>query len=195
MLLHKLFQRLLFLLLLTCRLPLSLHLLVVHHLFHHAPRFAVEVAQFGILRLDFSDVDFGGVGDHVGPPLGFVNLIEVDSDFFARRGGRFEGPGAFIRVDGGGEVALLVSITSTSNMDHVCITNSIQSHPTRRGNHPSFSHPWSTKSYVLLPRPPYSKLPQPEALFFSTHLDKHLPALNSCFNLCLVDIHNQIPRL
>jgi hypothetical protein len=105
MLLHEFLQHILFLLVLARRLPLPLHLLVIHHLLHHASCFPVQIAQLRVFRLDFRDVDFWGGGDYVGPPFGFVLFVEVDGDFFAGGCG-FERPGAFVREDRVGKVAL-----------------------------------------------------------------------------------------
>ena len=59
MLLHKLLEHFLLLLLLTRRLPLSLHLLVVHHLLDHAPRLTVKITELAVLRYDLGCVDLG----------------------------------------------------------------------------------------------------------------------------------------
>jgi hypothetical protein len=69
MLLHKLLQQLILLTLVTRRLPLPLHLLVVHHLLHHPPRLAVQLRQLAVLWRDLGCVDLGRGGDDVGPPV------------------------------------------------------------------------------------------------------------------------------
>lgn len=52
------------------------------------------------------------------PPFNFVDLVEVQVDFFAGWGGGcFEGPGRFIDQDGMGEIALKrVSEDDTSRL-------------------------------------------------------------------------------
>ena len=105
MLLHEFLQHVLLLLFLAGRLPLALHLLIIHHLLDHASRLAVEIAEFRVLGLDLGDVDLGGGGDDVCPPLRLVLFVQVDGDFFAGRR-CFERPGALVERDGVGEVAL-----------------------------------------------------------------------------------------
>lgn len=94
-LLHELLQHVLFLLFLTCRLPLPFHLLIIHHLLDHASRLTIQIAQFRVLRLDLCNIYLGCGCHNVCPPFGFVLLVKVDGDFFAR-GSRFKGPGAFV---------------------------------------------------------------------------------------------------
>jgi hypothetical protein len=105
MLLHKLLQQLVLLTLITRRLPLPLHLLVVHHLLHHPPRLAVQLRQLAVLWRDLGRVDLGRGGDDVGPPVRAGGFGEVDGDFFAGRCG-FEGPGRVVDLDGVGKVTL-----------------------------------------------------------------------------------------
>jgi hypothetical protein len=105
MLLHKLLQQLVLLTLITRRLSLPLHLLIVHHLLHHPPRLAVQLRQLAVLWRDFGRVDLGRGGDDVGPPVRAGGFGEVDGDFFAGRCG-FEGPGGLVDLDGMGEVTL-----------------------------------------------------------------------------------------
>ena len=105
MLLHKLLQQLVLLTLITRRLPLPLHLLVVHHLLHHPPRLAVQLRQLAVLWRDLGRVDLGRGGDDVGPPVRAGGFGEVDGDFFTGRC-CFEGPGGLVDLDGVGEVAL-----------------------------------------------------------------------------------------
>ena len=106
MLFLKLPQHLHLLPLLARRLAHLLLPLVIHHFLHHAPRLAVQIPELRVLGRDLRGVDFvGRVADHRVPPFHFVALVEVDADFFARGHG-FERPGAFVRVDGFGEVAL-----------------------------------------------------------------------------------------
>lgn len=45
----------------------------------------------------------------MGPPFHFVGFVEVDFHGFGCGGGGGEGPGAFVGVDGVGEVALLIT--------------------------------------------------------------------------------------
>ena len=104
---HELLERIILLLFLTSRFPLPLHLLVVHHLLDHAAGLAVQVAQLGVLGLDLGHVDLGRRRHHVRPPFRLVLLVQVDRDLLARGGrGRLQRPGAFVREDGAGEVAL-----------------------------------------------------------------------------------------
>jgi hypothetical protein len=105
MLLHKLLQQLVLLTLVTRRLPLPLHLLVVHHLLHHPPCLAVQLRQLTVLWCDLSRVNLGCGGDDVGPPVRAGGFGEVDGDFFTG-GCCFEGPGGLVDLDGVGEVAL-----------------------------------------------------------------------------------------
>ena len=49
--------------------------LIEHHLLNHSTGAAVEVGELAILGLYFGDVDGGRRGDHVGPPLGLVDLV------------------------------------------------------------------------------------------------------------------------
>ena len=105
MLRHELLQHIVLLLLLARRLPLPLHLLVIHHLLHHPPCLAVQLTQLAVLGLDLLRVDLGRGCHDVGPPVGPAGLDERDGDFFAGgRGG--ERPGAVVRLDGVREVAL-----------------------------------------------------------------------------------------
>jgi len=106
MLLHKLLQQLVLLTLVTRRLSLPLHLLVVHHLLHHPSRLAVQLRQLAVLWCDLGRVDLGRGGDDVGPPIRAGGFGEVDGDFFTGRC-CFEGPGGLVDLDGVGEVALL----------------------------------------------------------------------------------------
>jgi hypothetical protein len=105
MLLHKLLQQLVLLTLVTRRLPLPLHLLVVHHLLHHTPRLAVQLRQLAVLRRDLGRVDLGRGGDDVRPPVRAGGFGKVDGDVFTGRC-CFEGPGRVIDLDGVGKVAL-----------------------------------------------------------------------------------------
>jgi hypothetical protein len=69
MLLHELSQHILLLLIIARRLPLPLHLLIVHHLLHHPPRLAVQITQLRVFRHDFRGVDLGCRRDDVRPPV------------------------------------------------------------------------------------------------------------------------------
>lgn len=80
--------------------------LVVHHLLDHAAGLAVEVGQLAVLGLDLGDVDLGGGGDDVRPPLHLVRLVEVDLDRLGAVGRRRQRPGGLFGVDRVGEVAL-----------------------------------------------------------------------------------------
>ena len=95
MLLHEVLKHVLFLLLFTRRLPLPLHLLIIHHFLDHAPRLSIQVAQLRVLRLDFRDVNLGRRCHYMRPPFGLVLFVKVYGDLFAIRS-CFEGPGAFI---------------------------------------------------------------------------------------------------
>lgn len=92
MLLLKLLQQLHLLGLITSRLPQLLLPLIIHHLLDHTPRLAIQITQLAVLRLNLGGVDFRRGGHNVGPPFHFVDLVEVNGDFFAGGGG-FEGPG------------------------------------------------------------------------------------------------------
>ncbi len=105
MLLHEVFQHILLLLLLARRLPLPLHLLVIHHLLDHASSLTVQVAQFRVLGLDLCDIYLRSCCNNVSPPLGFVLFVQMNGYFFAR-GSCFEGPGAFVEDNWMGKVAL-----------------------------------------------------------------------------------------
>lgn len=42
------------------------------------PRFSVKVAELTVLWLDFADVDFGMVSEHVLPPLLLIQFLEMN---------------------------------------------------------------------------------------------------------------------
>lgn len=93
MLLHKCAQHILFLLLITCRLPHLLLALIKHHLLDHTPRLTIQITQLAVLRCDLRDVDFWGRGDDVFPPLHLVGFVEVELEHFGAFGGGGERPG------------------------------------------------------------------------------------------------------
>ena len=99
-------QHLHLLLILARRLTHLLLALIIHHLLDHAPRLAIQIAEFAVLGRDLRDVDLGRRGDDMGPPFHLVDLVEMDGDFFAGVRQRFERPGGFVGVDFFGEVAL-----------------------------------------------------------------------------------------
>lgn len=105
MLTHELLEYVLLLLLLAVRLPLPLHLLIIHHLLDHAPRLAIQVAQLAVLRCDLRGVDFGRVGYDVCPPVRPGRLLQVNADVFAGLCG-LERPRAVVGEDGVGCVAV-----------------------------------------------------------------------------------------
>lgn len=82
------------LLLLVTRHPARLLLsLIVHHLLDHGAGLTIQITQTRVLGLDLGDINLGRGLDNVWPPFHFVHFVEVDVDFFARRGwGGFEGP-------------------------------------------------------------------------------------------------------
>lgn len=107
MLLLKLPQHLLLLLLVARRLALLFLPLVIHHLLHHPPRLAVQIAQTAVLGRDLGGVDRRRRGDDVRPPFHLVDFVQVDVELFARGAG-FERPGGIVHADRVGEVALFV---------------------------------------------------------------------------------------
>jgi len=86
------------LLFLARRLPHLLLPLIIHHLLHHTPRLPIQIAQLAVLRRDLRRVDLGSGGYDVRPPFHLVDLVEVEGDLFAGRGG-FERPCALVDVD------------------------------------------------------------------------------------------------
>jgi hypothetical protein len=105
MLLHEFLQHILFLLLIARRLPLPLHLLIIHHLLHHTPRLAVQIRQLAVFRDYFRDVDLGCGCDDVRPPVRAGGFGEGERDGFARGLGD-ECPGAVVDDNWVWEVAL-----------------------------------------------------------------------------------------
>lgn len=99
MLCLELLQHFQLLLLITRRLSHLLLPLIIHHLLHHGPRLAVQVAELAALRLDLGGVDLGGTGDDMCPPLHLVDLVEMDADLLAVRH-CLERPGGLVDVDG-----------------------------------------------------------------------------------------------
>jgi hypothetical protein len=83
----ELLQHIHLLLIITARQSCLLLTLVIHHLLHHTPRLAVQVAQAAILGRDLGGVDLGCRRDDVRPPFHLVGLVEVDGEFLARAGG------------------------------------------------------------------------------------------------------------
>lgn len=103
---HELFQYVLLLLFVAGRFSLSLHLLVVHHLFDHAPRLAVQLGQFRVLGDDFCGVDLGSRSHHVSPPVRTSRLGQVDGDLFGAVGFRRDDPRRVVSLNGVWEVSL-----------------------------------------------------------------------------------------
>lgn len=101
-------QHLKLLLLLTRRFPQLLLPLIIHHLLHHPPRLAVQVAQLRVLRLDLGRINLRRRRGHMRPPFHLIRLVQMDRDFFrlrARLGG--ESPGRFVGENAKREIALL----------------------------------------------------------------------------------------
>jgi len=82
MLRHELVQHLILLLFVARRLPLPLHLLVVHHFLDHATRLAVQFGQLAVLRLNLRGVDFGRGCHDVRPPVRARRFGEGDVNGF-----------------------------------------------------------------------------------------------------------------
>lgn len=72
--------------------------LVKHHLLHHTPSLAVEVAQLAVLGLYLGSVDLGRSGDDVGPPFQLVHLVEMDG-YLLFGAGRGQRPGGVVNAD------------------------------------------------------------------------------------------------
>lgn len=109
---HKLFQNILLILFVTGRFALPLHLLIVHHLFHHPPRLAIEFRQLRVFRHDLGGVDLGRGRYNVRPPVRPARLGQVDGDLLAAvRLGR-QNPRRVIDLDRVREVALQSSSAS-----------------------------------------------------------------------------------
>jgi len=56
----------------------DLLLVVKHHFLDHSSCFAIEIAEFAVLRLNLLRIDLGMVRKDVLPPLHFVHFLEVD---------------------------------------------------------------------------------------------------------------------
>ena len=74
MLSHERFESILFFLLVTCRFTQFLLSLIVHHLFHHSPRFSVQVGKLAVLGLNLLCVDLRVSGHQFVPPFHLVYL-------------------------------------------------------------------------------------------------------------------------
>jgi hypothetical protein len=127
MLLHKLLQQLVLFGLITRRLALPLHLLVVHHLLDHPSCLAVEFRQLAVFRLNLGRVDLWRRGDDVSPPVRASGLGEVDRDFFAGRC-RLERPGRLVDVNGMCKLALLKKpLALATKYTPVCLIHGLNS--------------------------------------------------------------------
>lgn len=83
MLLHKLLQQIILLRLVTRRLVLPLHLLVVHHFLDHTSRLAVKIRQLAILGLNLGRVNLWCRCDNMRPPIRAGGFGKVYRDLFA----------------------------------------------------------------------------------------------------------------
>lgn len=101
----ELLQQLQLLLLVTRRLPHLLLPLVIHHLLHHRPRLAVQVAQLRVVWRNLGRVDLGRRCHHVRPPLHLVRLVEVNRQLLAVFAA-LERPRRLVDDDGVGKRAL-----------------------------------------------------------------------------------------
>lgn len=123
MLFHEFLQQVLFLGLVAGGFPLPLHLLVVHHLLHHAPGLAVQVAEFRVLRHDLGGVDLGRRCHYVGPPVAPRCFGQRHHDFFARGvRRRVQRPRTLRRLDGVREFALQERVADMGGQLCVCVS-------------------------------------------------------------------------
>lgn len=106
----ELLQHIHFLLLITSRLTHLLLPLVKHHLLNHTPRLPIQISQLAVLRLNLGDVDLGGGGNDVLPPLHLVHFVHVQFEDLGSGGRGCESPGGFVDVDFVGKVTLYLLI-------------------------------------------------------------------------------------
>jgi hypothetical protein len=81
--------------------------LIIHHLLNHSTSLAIQITQTRILRRDLGHINLRRSSNNMRPPLNLVDLIEVNIDFLAGRGGgSLKSPRGFVDEDSVGEVAL-----------------------------------------------------------------------------------------
>lgn len=112
----KLLQQIHLFLFIATRFPHFLLPLVIHHLFNHGSRGAVQVAERRVFGRDLGDVDLGRGGDNVWPPLHAVYFVEMDCHFFARWR-RLERPCGIVGVDRVWEISLVLYISIRQNKE------------------------------------------------------------------------------